>query len=277
MGDNAIIPLHSPRFKRHPTCSIEQRRGMMVFMMRHKISRRQLLGLIGGTTVLLVTSCGAGPADWLRRLFSRKTDITSFPPCIVRPEQMEGPYFVDNRLHRSDIRSDPSDGSVKEGLPLDLTVRVHEIRGEECLPLPDAMVDFWQCDADGIYSDARDRSFNTRGKKFLRGYQMTDTDGTVRFQTIFPGAYPGRTVHIHFKIRMTPETRMWYEYTSQLYFDDALTDRILAQPPYPATGRRRIRNRQDGIFRRGGDELMVELSPAGTGYTGTFDIGLLFT
>jgi protocatechuate 3,4-dioxygenase beta subunit len=199
------------------------------------------------------------------------------PPCIVRPEQTEGPYFVDERLNRSDIRSDPSDGSVKEGVPLHLALRVHEIRGKDCLPLAGAMVDIWHCDARGVYSDVRERSFDTRGKKFLRGYQTTDADGMVRFQTIYPGWYPGRTVHIHFKIRTHPEARRGYEFTSQIYFDDALTDQIHVQAPYTATGRGRIRNQEDRIFQDGGEELMLPLAPQSPGYAGTFDIGLLLT
>jgi len=123
----------------------------------------------------------------------------------------------------------------------------------------------------------RERAFDTRGKKFLRGYQTTDADGAVRFQTIYPGWYPGRTVHIHFKIRTHPEARRGYEFTSQLYFDDTLTDQIHAKAPYTATGRGRIRNQEDGIFQDGGEELILSLTPQSPGYAGTFDIGLLLT
>jgi protocatechuate 3,4-dioxygenase beta subunit len=199
------------------------------------------------------------------------------PPCIVRPEQTEGPYFVDERLNRSDIRSDPSDGSVKDGRPLQLALRVHEIRGDACTPLAGAVVDIWHCDALGVYSDVRDRSFDTRGKKFLRGYQVTDPTGTARFLTIYPGWYPGRAVHIHFKIRTNPESRRGYEFTSQIYFDDALTAQIHAQAPYATKGQGRLRNRQDGIFEDGGDRLMLQLTKEAQGYTGVFDIGLQMT
>jgi protocatechuate 3,4-dioxygenase beta subunit len=199
------------------------------------------------------------------------------PPCIVRPEQTEGPYFVDERLNRSDIRSDPSDGSVKDGLPLQLALRVHEIRANACTPLAGAVADIWHCDALGVYSDVRDRSFDTRGKKFLRGYQVTDANGTAQFLTIYSGWYPGRAVHIHFKIRTNPESRRGYEFTSQIYFDDALTAQIHAQAPYATKGQGRLRNRQDGIFEDGGDQLMLQLTKEAQGYTGAFDIGLQMT
>ena len=246
--------------------------------MDRNLSRRGMLVLLGASAAVLA---GCDPessvARWLRRLWSRKTTATALPPCIVRPEQTEGPYFVDERLNRSDIRSDPSDGSVKEGLPLQLALRIHEIRGQACTPLQGAMVDIWHCDALGVYADVRDRFFDTRGKKFLRGYQVTDASGTVRFLTIFPGWYPIRAVHIHFKIRTSPESRRGYEFTSQIYFDDALTDRIHTQAPYAAKGQGRLRNRQDGIFQDGGEELVLPLIQQPQGYAGTFDIGLQMT
>ena len=80
-------------------------------------------------------------------------------------------------------------------------------------------------------SDVTDPSFNSVGKKFLRGHQMTDAAGVARFTTIYPGWYPGRTVHIHFKIRTEPAAARGYEFASQLYFDDALTDRVHARDP----------------------------------------------
>ncbi len=240
------------------------------------LSRRTMLGLVGATAATVLVGCGPGPHGprWWRRMWSRKPTVTAMPPCIVRPEQTEGPYFVDERLNRSDIRSDPSDGSVKDGLPLRLALRVHEIRGNACTPFAGAMVDLWHCDASGVYGDVRDRSFDTRGKKFLRGYQITDATGTAQFLTIYPGWYPGRAVHIHFKIRTNPESRRGYEFTSQIYFDDALTDHIHAQAPYAAKGQGRMLNRQDGIFEDGGEELVLRLTPGTQGYVGTFDIGL---
>ena len=243
------------------------------------LSRREMLGLVGTTAAAVLVGCerGQSGSSWWTNLWSRKPTVTAMPPCIVRPEQTEGPYFVDDRLNRSDIRSDPSDGSVKEGVPLQLTLHIHQISGNACTPLTGAMVDIWHCDALGVYSDVRDRSFDTRGKKFLRGYQVTDTNGTAKFLTIYPGWYPGRTVHIHFKIRTNPESRRGYEFTSQLYFDEALTDQIYAQAPYAAKGHRTLRNTQDGIFRDGGEQLFLQLTQQPPGYVGTFDIGLQMT
>ena len=76
--------------------------------------------------------------------------------CVVRPEQTEGPYFVDDMLNRSDLRPDPSDGTVRPGTPLALTLVVSRLAGNACEPLRDVQVDLWQCDHLGIYSDVQD-------------------------------------------------------------------------------------------------------------------------
>ena len=121
---------------------------------------------------------------------------------------------------------------MKQGVPLRLVFHVSQVDGRSCKSLTGATVDVWHCDALGVYSDVTDRSFNTVGKKFLRGYQVTDTNGTVELVTIYPGWYQGRTVHIHFKIRTDSASGRDYEFTSQLYFNDSLTEQIHAQPPY---------------------------------------------
>jgi protocatechuate 3,4-dioxygenase beta subunit len=237
--------------------------------------RRELLGLMGATAAAsLVGDFGWRSASAAQAPTRMATAV--MPSCVVRPQQTEGPYFVDERLKRSDIRSDPSDGSVKPGVPLRLELHVSRIDGSACTPLGGAVVDIWQCDALGVYSDVRDFNglFDTRGKKFLRGHQVTDAGGIARFITLYPGWYPGRTVHIHFKIRTDPNARRGYEFTSQIYFDDAITDQVHAQAPYASKGRRSLKNDRDGIFRNGGDRLMLQLAKDAQGYLGTFDIGL---
>lgn len=194
---------------------------------------------------------------------------------MVKPQQTEGPYFIDEKLNRSDIRSDPSDDLVKQGVPLRLVFHVSEVDARSCTPLTGATVDIWHCDALGIYSDVTDPSFNTIGKKFLRGYQVTDTNGIAQFITIYPGWYQGRTVHIHFKIRTNSVAERGYEFTSQLYFDDSLSDQIQAQPPYAVRGQRTQKNDRDGVFQEQGEQLMLQLIKDAEGYVGTFDIGLV--
>lgn len=235
------------------------------------LNRRNMLRLTGAAAVAALVGSARRPAA-----ASPNADAGAAPSCIVRPEQTEGPYFVDTQLNRSDIRSDSSGGALRPGAPLHLAVRVSQITGDRCAPLPGAMVDIWQCDALGVYSGVKDMNelFETSGKKFLRGYQLTDAQGVVRFVTIYPGWYEGRAVHVHFKIRTNPSGRRRQEFTSQLYFDESLTDAVHAEEPYASKGRRDTPNAKDGIFRRGGKDLLLDLVRTDQSYQGTFDIGL---
>lgn len=197
------------------------------------------------------------------------------PACVVRPELTEGPFFVDERLNRADIRTDPSSGEQKQGALLDLSFRVSRVGSEGCTPLEGASVDVWHCDALGLYSGVRGPGFDTRQELFLRGYQVTDRDGLARFRTIYPGWYPGRAVHIHFKIRGELSTASGYEFTSQLFFAEAANDLFLAGEPYSGRNVRRLLNQEDGIFQRGGSQLLLDVRESQAGLAGLFDIGLV--
>ncbi|MGL4767779.1 MAG: intradiol ring-cleavage dioxygenase [Formosimonas sp.] len=198
------------------------------------------------------------------------------PQCRVRAQQTEGPYFVDEQLNRSDITSDPSSGKISPGVPLTLNFVVSSINNATCNALENAVVDIWHCDAAGVYSDVKDENglFNTKGMKFLRGLQKTDANGHAQFITIYPGWYPGRTIHIHFKIRWTDAANKTHSFTSQLYFDDAVSDIVFKNPPYNTTRVRSTRNTDDFIFRRNGQDLMLNLSQNGASYVANFAIGL---
>ena len=189
--------------------------------------------------------------------------------CVVRPQQTEGPYFVDEQLKRTDIRIDPNTGKAKTGTPLVLRFVVSRVSGNACTALTGAHVDIWHCDAQGVYSDVVDPSFNTKGQKFLRGFQLTNSAGLATFTTIYPGWYGGRAVHIHFKIRTAA-----LEFTSQLYFPDELTDRVQTAGYYKKPGIR-TRNEDDGIFRAGGNDLTLNPHSSGNGYLAAFNVGLL--
>lgn len=237
------------------------------------LSRREVLGFMGGTAIVSLFGCWRGQSTSAIPAKSIAKTVAN-PTCVVKPQQTEGPYFVDERLKRSDIRYDPADNLVKQGVPLRLVFQVSQISNNTCTPLQDAIVDVWHCDAEGVYSDVQDRSFSTVGKKFLRGYQVTNANGKAEFVTIYPGWYPGRTVHIHFKIRTNSADRQGSEFTSQLYFDDAITDRVHAQAPYAAKGQRTQKNDRDGIFGEGGEQLLLQLTKVAQGYEGKFNIGL---
>ncbi len=219
--------------------------------------------------------------------------------CARTPEQTEGPYYIDTGLIRSDI----TEG--RPGLPLQLQLTV--LRANGCQPIPNATVEIWHCDASGVYSGYGSAQLEgsptlgtpspggatqpppgggtppprggpeamgaghmdaTNSERFLRGGQLSDANGAVAFQTIYPGWYMGRTTHIHVKV-LTNGREL---HTGQFYFDDAITDAVYAQPPYNARGQRSTTNSTDGIFRNGGQQSRLTLSRTSNGYTGTMTL-----
>jgi protocatechuate 3,4-dioxygenase beta subunit len=235
-------------------------------MVGRVLSRREVVGLLGlsGVAVLVESARAQAPHP-----------AGAAPVCVVQPQQTEGPYFSDLMLNRSDVRSDPPSTALKPGAPLALTFNVTEMSASgACSALAGAQVDIWQCDALGVYSDAVDPNFKTVGQKFLRGYQVTDAKGLARFTTIYPGWYAGRAVHIHFKIRTNPKGQGGQEFTSQLYFDESMTDRVHAAAPYASKGKGRTRNEQDGIFKNGGRQLILTVNETRDGYGGSFNVAL---
>jgi protocatechuate 3,4-dioxygenase beta subunit len=232
------------------------------------LTRRELVALFGATaTAAIAHRLDAQTAD-------RGRDVV-VPNCVVVPQQTEGPYFVDERLLRSDVRSDNRTGAMSPGAPLDLRLTISQVTSAgACSPLAGAQVDIWQCDAVGRYSDVRDRSNDTSGQTFLRGHQIADAAGNVRFTTIYPGWYQGRAVHIHFKVRSPESASQAYEFTSQFYFDERLTDRVHTRPPYSAHTGQRVRNENDGIFRNGGTQLTLPVRETAIGYTSSFTVGM---
>jgi protocatechuate 3,4-dioxygenase beta subunit len=248
------------------------------------LSRREALVLLGAAGAVLLPACGSSgdsatttsPTTGAPTTGAPTTAAAAAaggaaaPACVVKPELTEGPYFVDEKLNRSDIRPDPSTGAVSEGTPLQLAFRVSSVAAGGCAALAGAMVDVWHCDAAGRYSDVS--ANDTVGQKFLRGYQVTDAGGAASFTTVFPGWYQGRAVHIHFKIRTGG-----YDFTSQLFFDDPVLAEAFSQAPYASRGAPGVTNARDGIYRSGGSQLVLPATKDGSGYAGTFDIGLQLT
>ncbi|NNF06128.1 MAG: intradiol ring-cleavage dioxygenase [Candidatus Eisenbacteria bacterium] len=228
------------------------------------LSRRQVLACFGAAGATLLS--GGVPLKGPARVLAAD--------CIARPAQAAGPYFVDDMLNRSDIRSDPSDQSISEGAEFNMTFRVSRFSGEECEPLAGVVVDLWHCDAAGVYSGVVDPNFNTVGKSFLRGLQIANSDGEATFTTIYPGWYPGRAVHFHFKIRSPEGFSPAFDFTSQLYFNDIFTDQVFQAEPYASRGLRTVRNSGDGIFNFGGSELLLDVTEEGGVYQSTFDLAL---
>ncbi|TLX89930.1 MAG: intradiol ring-cleavage dioxygenase [Thaumarchaeota archaeon] len=198
------------------------------------------------------------------------------------PQQIEGPYFVDDMPNRSDIRSDTSDGSVQEGIPLRLIIHVYDVNDGSCVPLRGAKVDIWHTDSQGIYSGVK--AMGTLKKNFLRGSQITDDKGAVEFSTIYPGWYEGRAIHIHDKVRTFNGTETALEWTSQLYFNNSMNQQVHKQAPYSNHGPPQTTNEEDVVYsgasadgliqKDSGEKLIVNLTNNDSGYVGEFNIVL---
>ena len=199
--------------------------------------------------------------------------------CVVRPELTEGPYFVDEKVNRSDIRTSTSTGATRPGTLLKITFNVGLLSGGSCSALSGALVDVWHCDGVGLYSDissaGTSQSTDTTGLNFLRGYQIVPSNGQVTFTTIYPGWYSGRAVHIHFKIRATISGKS-YEFTSQLFFNDSLSTQIYAaSAPYNTRNNRDKMNSSDGIYQQSGGQTLLSLTGStSAGYSGTINVAL---
>jgi protocatechuate 3,4-dioxygenase beta subunit len=180
--------------------------------------------------------------------------------CVLTPEMTEGPYYVPGDKVRRNI----TEG--RAGVPLTLRLTVLDV--STCKPIKGAAVDIWHCDAGGLYSE--ESSLGTGAQTFLRGVQRTDKNGVARFQTIYPGWYQGRTVHIHVKTYLGGRTI----HTGQLFFPDALTDIVYRRTPYAGRGGRSTRNATDSIFVNGGKRSLLRLARSGSGYVGRITMGV---
>lgn len=205
-------------------------------------------------------------------------------PSLVEIEgtaqQTEGPYFVDGMPNRSYITSDTSDGSVEEGIPLTLKLNIYGVDDGACTPISGAQVDIWHANSQGVYSGVQDASIS--GQNFLRGYQLTDGNGTVQITTIYLGWYEGRAIHIHVKVRSFEGSQETFEWTSQFYLPNSANEKVHTLTPYSDLGPVDMVNEEDGIYAGGstdgliqsnaGQHLMLSFTELVGGYHGTFNV-----
>ncbi|CCO32557.1 hypothetical protein RSOLAG1IB_05321 [Rhizoctonia solani AG-1 IB] len=176
--------------------------------------------------------------------------------CVTTPEVTEGPYYVANELLRTDVRESQS------GVNLLLDIGVMDTT--TCTPLPDALVEIWACNATGSYSGFTTPP--TRGNSmsdqltWLRGGFATNNEGMVEFNTIYPGYYTGRAIHIHTMVQTGYQVASngsivshagQVRHMGQIFFEESLNDQVLAHTAYQGTTQSRTRNDQDSILRTG--------------------------
>ena len=219
-----------------------------------RLSRRSTLVRAGG---LAAAALGAAslPAE-----AAGSADQADAVACVLAPEMTEGPYYLPNEKLRRNI---------SEGLPgAPLTLRLTVVDASSCKPIKGAAVDIWHASAGGKYSG--EAANNTVGLTFLRGIQRTDAQGLALFTTVYPGWYPGRTVHIHVKVHVGANV----VHTGQLFFRDSFTDVVYRRAPYSGRSARDVRNANDSIYLGGGSRSLLRMRTTGRGYTGSISMGV---
>jgi protocatechuate 3,4-dioxygenase beta subunit len=208
---------------------------------------------------LLTIGASVAAARGLRGLMSPDEAMGS--TCLLQRETTEGPYYLDLDLVRRNVRGG------RKGTPL--TLRFKVVDAATCKPIKNAAVEIWHCDARGVYSGVSGNSGN-----FLRGIQRSDADGRVRFDSIFPGWYPGRTSHIHMKVFVGGRE----VHTGQVFFREGAKRRVYAQGAYASRGQADTGNGADMIYGQAGSRALLSLKRKGrlvsSGYTGSLTVGV---
>ena len=193
--------------------------GGLAYWQRNPLTRWALTSMSNGVDASLTANIGS--------------DV-----CMLTPEQTSGPYFL-----KAPMRSEITEG--RPGLPLKLAIQI--VQMPDCEALEGITVEIWHCDAAGYYSGYSEMTVRepfdtlahlvinqedghippTEPDVFMRGGQVTDADGIVEFETVFPGWYDPRVTHIHAKVSRDGETFL----TTQLYFPDEMVTDIYANHP----------------------------------------------
>lgn len=195
--------------------------------------------------------------------------------CVMTSRQVEGPFYFPSP-ERQDL--------IEDRIGQKLQLRLQITRYPECMPIENAMVDIWHCDADGVYSGypeeiARDvwetMVFGLKNgtfedgelhvdpvndTRFLRGMQKTDSNGWVSFNTIIPGWYEGRVPHIHARVVINNQE----QFTTQFYFREALLNNIYTNvAPYKTHGKCPLSFKNDIVLSQGknANGLLLEINP----------------
>jgi protocatechuate 3,4-dioxygenase beta subunit len=220
-------------------------------------SRRMVLGSVGALSGLTLLGCSSGSGSTGAATTTTQTTTgttttttagTATTPgsCVLIPQETVGPYPLFNDIASAATYQREDITERKTGVPLRLTLNIVNVNNQ-CAPILTAMVYVWHCDKDGYYSGYNQAGADLRGQTFLRGVQTTDTSGRVTFNTIYPGWYPGRATHIHFRVYLALDLQA----TSQLAFPNSVTSAVYSSPLYVAKGQNPTTPTSDGIFSDG--------------------------
>ena len=254
------------------------------------LDRREALGTIGAFAPLLLIGCGpassagsgaeedagaggeagadaSGAANDAAALDAASgADGAAAPAdsgaCAEIPDETGGPYpDVDGMISNTAYqRVDITEGLT--GTPLTLSLQVLDV-SNGCAPVAGARVIIWHCDANGVYSeyatsmnsDPAESDVGSTTTTYLRGWQVTDATGTVKFATIFPGWYTPRVTHIHVMV-YSPSNLTTPVKTTQFTFADSVIATVYGQANLYPKGQNSTTVATDMVF-AGNDENLV--------------------
>jgi protocatechuate 3,4-dioxygenase beta subunit len=274
--------------------------------MSEPISRRAALTTLGGFGVAAVlAACGSDSSDsgasgsTSSSMSGSTSDsgttassggVTTAGPsseCASIPAETAGPFpgdgsngpnvLAQDGVVRRDITSSFAGMSgTADGVPLEIEFRV--VAADGCTPLPGAAMYAWHCDATGGYSLYSD---GLADQNYLRGVQVADDDGVVRFTSVFPGCYPGRWPHVHFEVYSDVASATnggAVVATSQLAFPADASEAVYADDRYgdSASSLSQLSLESDNVFADDGGvrQLATMSGDAASGYTARLDVAV---
>ncbi|WP_394848488.1 dioxygenase [Pendulispora brunnea] len=260
----------------HPGLAHDLRR------MAQVIERRQALRWLAAAGLLPLLGCGNDDAS------GGTSDAGSGSgdgSCSVSPEETAGPYPGDGSngpnvlstsgVVRSDIRSSFGDMSgIAEGLLTTVTLTLVDTNAN-CAALSGYAIYLWHCDRDGHYS-----LYSEAEQNYLRGVQVTDSNGIVSFTTIFPACYSGRWPHMHIEVypSVASATGSGNKIkTTQLALPQDACNAVYATTGYSqsVTNLSRVSLASDNVFSDGySSELATATGNATDGYTVALTVGI---
>lgn len=190
-------------------------------------------------------------------------------------ELVEGPYYGNGGPIRQDIREDQA------GATLELEIQAISVDDGE--PMPSLKIDTWHSNATGHYSgyefDPDSQPYDVSAQLpendevWLRGAQITNGNGVVRFTTIYVGWYATRAPHIHLKVFRDDTCLL----TTQLFLPEGRSSEVYDRPEYDRSVNQDTHNQTDTVIAlspNGAQGCWVDVRKEGQTYHGTAILGV---
>lgn len=230
---------------------------------------------VGANTISLVVTAADGSTTETYTVTATRAAAAA-GTCTLTATETDGPYPLYAILSNSVLtRSDITEG--KTGVPLTLTLTLLDL-SNGCAPISGAGIYIWHCDKDGVYSGyATSTNAGSTSTTFLRGVQVTDSNGQITFTTIYPGWYAGRITHIHAQVYLNDSLVEGSAVaTTQLAFPLDITTAVYNSSLYTKGQNTSVTSfSADNVFSDGTSTEMLSLNGDTTsGYTATMTISI---